>query len=266
MSKIPFLWQKHLGNRRGLGHLLSYSNIGKNRQNTFLRFEDAGRNALTHGHRLDGGKLIVYQYLVEFSQLEFWFTTGHSAVVKLCMASYESADHLVNVIYSHSVCNIQFSNIWLRFGDREAKFILQPVHQVRPGLRSQIYSSVARATKAEDLLAMMTLKSMMMMLRDLDDDNINIEEKGFLLSRPVWSTTKWVIWLVGGVNGSIQPAAAAGAKNQFNFCRNLLHKELASCSLINSHPIIFNTSSHHHYTPAIVSSQHIKLLQIQIDR
>ena len=48
--------------------LLSYSNIGENRQNTFLRFEDAGRNALTHGQIRwkDRGKLIVYQYLVQF--------------------------------------------------------------------------------------------------------------------------------------------------------------------------------------------------------
>ena len=89
------------------------------------------------------------------------------------MASYASEDHLLNVIYSHSGCNrnIQFSNIWLRFGDRGAKFILQPVHQVKPGLRSQIYSSVAPTTNAEDLLVMMTLKLMLMMWRGLDGDN-----------------------------------------------------------------------------------------------
>ena len=68
--------------------LLSYSNIGENRQNTFLRFEDAGRNALTHEERLEGGKLIVYQYLVEFSQLEFSFaTTSWSLVICFCRSS-----------------------------------------------------------------------------------------------------------------------------------------------------------------------------------
>ena len=44
----------------------------------------------------------------------------------------------------------------------EAKFILQPVHQVWPGLRSQIYSSVAPATNADYLLAMTTLKLIVM--------------------------------------------------------------------------------------------------------
>ena len=107
-------------------------------------------------------------------------------------ASYASADHLLNVIYSHSGCNcnIQFSNIWLRFGDREAKFILQPVHQVRPGLWSQIYSSVAPATKAEDSLAVMTLKLMVMMWRGLDDHDINLVEKGLCFHG---RSTKWVI-------------------------------------------------------------------------
>ena len=56
-----------------------------------------------------------------------------------------------------------------------------------------------------------------------DDDADNLElhggTKGF---GRVWSMTKFVIWLAG-VNNSIETPAA---KNQFNFCWNLLHKEL----------------------------------------
>ena len=56
-----------------------------------------------------------------------------------------------------------------------------------------------------------------------DDDGDNLElhggTKGF---GRVWSMTKFVIWLAG-VNNSIETPAA---KNQFNFCWNLLHKEL----------------------------------------
>ena len=121
MSKIPFLWQKHLGNRRGLGHLLSYSNIGKNRQNTFICFEDAGRNALTHGQirPKDRGKLIVFQNV--------WFSGPELSLVMASFASSFFCSMWLQLLY------LQFSNIWLRFWDMEAKFILQPVHQVRPG-------------------------------------------------------------------------------------------------------------------------------------
>ena len=192
MSKIPFLWQKHLGNRRGLGHLLSYSNIGKNRQNTFICFEDAGRNALTHGQirPKDRGKLIVFQNV--------WFSGPELSLVMASFASSFFCSMWLQLLY------LQFSNIWLRFWDMEAKFILQPVHQVRPRCGHK-YIQVLPVNWVED------------------DDGDNLElrggTKGF---GRVWSMTKFVIWLAG-VNNSIETPAA---KNQFNFCWNLLHKEL----------------------------------------
>ena len=136
MSKIPFLWQKHLGNRRGLGHLLSYSNIGKNRQNTFICFEDAGRNALTHGQirPKDRGKLIVFQNV--------WFSGPELSLV---MASFASSFFLLNVVAIVIFTVFQHLVEVLGHGGK-IHFTACPSGATR--LRSQIYSTGLRMMMA----------------------------------------------------------------------------------------------------------------------
>ena len=112
-------------------------------------------------------------------------------------------------------------------------------------------------TNADALLAMMWSKAM----------TTTKMKRVRVHKAPVWSMTKSMIWLVG-VNRSIEPAAAAAvAKNQFNFCRNLLHKELlASCLWLIHTPIIFITSSRHQHPPAITSSHHKRVASDSNDK
>ena len=180
--------------------LLSYSNIGENRQNTFLRFEDAGRNALTHGQIRwkDRGKLIVYQYLVQFlglwGLLELVTSVPSFLWLQLCEACLPNG-----MCYNSENQHFVEIDFW-----RQNSFYSL---SIRCGLVcGHKYIQVLPPPPPPELLYK---------LKGLSEQNLfDEEQKFFVNTRLVWSMTKSVIWLVG-VNGSTSPGWSPQKSIQF---------------------------------------------------